>query len=87
MDIPTSHNDAQGLSVMRSAPKLRPDAHERPCAAKLRAAAPMASTSRYRNVRPHSHPADSHSFIGMARETAAMPPAQCWVYGTLRDRV
>ena len=24
MDIPAAHNDAQGLSVMRSAPKLRP---------------------------------------------------------------
>ena len=30
---------------------------------------------RYRNVRPHSLPAESHSFVGMARETAAMPPA------------
>ena len=30
---------------------------------------------RYRNVRPHSLPAGSHSFVGMARETAAMPPA------------
>ena len=24
---------------------------------------------------PHSHPAESHSFVGTARETAAMPPA------------
>ena len=30
---------------------------------------------RYRNVRPHSLPAGSHSFVGMAKETAAMPPA------------
>ena len=29
---------------------------------------------RYRNVRPHSPPAESHSFVGMAaaRETAAL---------------
>ena len=26
-------------------------------------------------MRPHSPPAESHSFVGMARETAAMPPA------------
>ena len=26
-------------------------------------------------MRPHSLPAESHSFVGMARETAAMPPA------------
>ena len=26
-------------------------------------------------MRPHFLPAESHSFIGMARETAAMPPA------------
>ena len=30
---------------------------------------------RYRNVRPHSFPAESHSFIGMAWKTAAMPAA------------
>jgi len=30
----------------------------------------------YRNVRPHSLPAESHSFVGMAREAAAMPPAE-----------
>ena len=34
-----------------------------------------SSRCRYRNVRPHSLPAESHSFVGMARETAAMPPA------------
>ena len=28
---------------------------------------------RYRNVRPQALPAESHSFVGMARETAAMP--------------
>ena len=28
---------------------------------------------RYRNARPHSLPAESHSFVGMAREGAAMP--------------
>ena len=33
------------------------------------------SRCRYRNVHPHSLPAESHSFVGMARETAAMPPA------------
>ena len=27
-------------------------------------------------MRPHSLPAESHSFVGMARETAAMPPAE-----------
>ena len=27
-------------------------------------------------MRPHSLPAESHSFVGMARETAAMPPAR-----------
>ena len=26
---------------------------------------------KYRNVRPHSLPAESHSFVGMARETVA----------------
>ena len=26
-------------------------------------------------MRPHSLPAGSHRFVGMARETAAMPPA------------
>ena len=36
---------------------------------------------RYRNVRPHSLPAESHSFVGMARETAAMPPAS-WKGGS-----
>ena len=30
---------------------------------------------RYGSVRPRSLPAESHSFVGMARETAAMPPA------------
>ena len=34
-----------------------------------------SSSCRYRNVRPHSLPAESRSFVGMARETAAMPPA------------
>ena len=34
-----------------------------------------SSRCKYRNVRPHSLPAESHSFVGMARETAAMPPA------------
>ena len=85
MDIPAALTDAQGLSVMRSfgSEAASADAHERPGAAKLRTAAPMASTSRYRNVRQRSHPADSHSFIGMARETAAMPPAL--LFGTERD--
>ena len=27
-------------------------------------------------MRPRSLPAESHSFVGMARETAAMPPAE-----------
>jgi hypothetical protein len=36
---------------------------------------PYENECRYRNVRPHSPPAESHSFVGMARETAAMPPA------------
>ena len=36
---------------------------------------PYEQKCRYRNVRPHSLPAGSHSFVGMARETAAMPPA------------
>ena len=36
---------------------------------------PYENKCRYRNVRPHSLPAGSHSFVGMARETAAMPPA------------
>ena len=36
---------------------------------------PYENKCRYRNVRPHSLPAESHSFVGMARETAAMPPA------------
>ena len=36
---------------------------------------PYKQKCRYRNVRPHSLPAGSHSFVGMARETAAMPPA------------
>ena len=35
-----------------------------------------SSRCRYRNVRPHSLPAESRSFVGMARETAAMPPAK-----------
>ena len=34
-----------------------------------------SSRCRCRNVRPHSLPAESRSFVGMARETAAMPPA------------
>ena len=38
-----------------------------------------SSRCRYRNVRPHSLPAESHSFVGMARETAAMPPASVLV--------
>ena len=29
-----------------------------------------SSSCRYRNVRPHSLPAESRSFVGMARETA-----------------
>ena len=37
---------------------------------------PYENKCRYRNVRPHSLPAESHSFVGMARETAAMPPAR-----------
>ena len=39
-------------------------------------------------VRPHSLPAGSHSFVGMARETAAMPPATVVTKtgGTLRNR-
>ena len=32
-------------------------------------------------MRPHSLPAESHSFVGMARETTAMPPA---LLGTIR---
>ena len=36
---------------------------------------PYEQKCRYRNVRPHSLPAGSHRFVGMARETAAMPPA------------
>ena len=34
-----------------------------------------SSRCRYRNVRPHSLPPEPHSFVGMARETAATPPA------------
>ena len=37
---------------------------------------PYENKCKYRNVRPHSLPAESHSFVGMARETAAMPPAR-----------
>ena len=39
-------------------------------------------------MRPHSLPAESHSFVGMARETAAMPPAIVVEKksGTLRNR-
>ena len=42
-----------------------------------------SSRCRYRNVRPHSLPAESHSFVGMARETAAMPPASKIVQETV----
>ena len=45
-----------------------------------------SSRCRYRNVRPHSLPAESHSFVGMARETAAMPPASKIVQETVWQR-
>ena len=38
-------------------------------------------------MRPHSLPAESHSFVGMARETAAMPPAAAVQGATQRNRV
>ena len=35
-------------------------------------------------MRPQTHPAESHSFIGMARETAAMPPARIGSYTSIQ---
>ena len=46
-----------------------------PAATYMRPGAGQYIYCRYRSVRPRSLPAESHSFVGMARETAAMPPA------------
>ena len=39
---------------------------------------------RYRDVRPHLLPAESRSFVGMARETAPMPPAKIRSFTSLQ---
>ena len=41
----------------------------------MRPGAGLYVICRYRGVPPHSLPAESRSFVGMAMETAAMPPA------------